>query len=144
MLCHCICFFKDMGGTIMFNTVEQKPAMNSSFFSWGVGCRCCGSVNICKESDSEKPVRFKSGTVVWYFTFFDQEQWYFTCFDQEKWYFTFFGSENLILKSGEQWYFTFFGSANFLFRNSDISLFSEAIIFIFGTVSFHFFRKRLF
>jgi hypothetical protein len=25
-------FFKDMGGTIMFNTVEQKPAMNLLFF----------------------------------------------------------------------------------------------------------------
>jgi hypothetical protein len=58
-----------MGGTTMFNAVEQKPAINLPFFSRG-GCKRCGSVNIFKESDYEKPIKFKSGTVVRYFTFF--------------------------------------------------------------------------
>ncbi len=52
----------------MFNGVEQKPAMNLLFFQRGVGCcRACGSINMCKESDSGKPISFKSGTVVFHF-----------------------------------------------------------------------------
>ncbi len=78
-------FFKDMDGTVMFNAVEQKPAMNLLFFQRGVGCcRGCGSVNSCKESGSGKPINFKSGTVVFHFfsfsksgkrSFLNQEQY---------------------------------------------------------------------
>jgi len=61
-------FLKDMDDTVMFNPVEQKPAMNLLFFQRGVGCcRACGSINMCKESDSGKPMSFKSGTVVFHF-----------------------------------------------------------------------------
>ncbi len=85
-----------MDGTVMFNAVEQKPAMNLLFFQRGVGCcRGCGSVNICKESDSGKPISFKSETVVFHFflsgtavEFHFFQKWSFS--NQKQWFFTFF------------------------------------------------------